>query len=68
MDTCLINGNCYDDGEDNPENPLETCNATLNTTVWTEITPVASTSAGSTPITIASTPGEFFTCLMNELQ
>jgi len=34
--TCLINGKCYDDGEFNPENPSERCNASRSATASNE--------------------------------
>ena len=55
----MINGNCYVDGEVNPENPLEICNATRNDTALTESTP--------TGITYTSASGEFFCCLISLL-
>ena len=48
--TCLISGNCYDDGEVNPENSFEICDAMRNTTAWIDITPTGSTAAGSTAV------------------
>jgi len=35
--TCLIDGNCYAYGEINPEDPSQSCNATRNATVWSDI-------------------------------
>jgi len=56
-DTCLINGNCYDDGEPNPENPLQSCNATSSGTEWTKI---VTTERTTVVIDISSTAtGEF---------
>ena len=70
--TCLISGNCYDDGEVNPENSFEICDAMRNTTAWIDITPTGSTAAGSTaaaitPTTITSAfaPGELFLFCIN---
>jgi len=51
----LINGNCYDDGEVNPENQLQSCNATNSATEWTEeVTPPTTTAAPSTEATSTS--------------
>jgi len=52
--TCLINENCYEDGEVNPENSFEICDATING--WTGFSPANDTSTVS-----ATTPtGEFY--------
>jgi len=56
--TCLISGNCYDDGESNPENSYQLCDATRNSTAWTALTPTEpaeTTVAVSTPST-STTP------------
>ena len=37
MNTCLIDGNCYDPGEVNPENPSQLCDPLRSTTAWTGI-------------------------------
>ena len=61
MNTCLIDGNCYEEGEVNPENPLEVCDGTLNG--WTGAA-TGSTVTGSVPTSTASasTPGRLFCC------
>ena len=38
MNTCLIDGNCYDSGEVNPENPSQLCDPLRSTAGWTGIT------------------------------
>jgi len=35
--TCLIDENCYFDGEINPQDPLQRCNATQDATAWSDI-------------------------------
>lgn len=54
VNTCLIDGNCYDDGDLNPENPFEFCNATSNTTAWAEIITTTTTTITTTS-TVRST-------------
>ena len=48
--TCLIDGNCYADGEVNPKVGSQRCNATSNTTAWSDI--------GQTPRRIRAGVGE----------
>lgn len=31
---CLIDGNCYSNGDENPANPCEECNPAINPTTW----------------------------------
>jgi len=61
VNTCLINGNCYDDGEVNPENSFEFCNASSNSTEWTVISLPESTTVEITSTVILTTtaPGDF---------
>jgi len=49
--TCLIDGNCYDDGEVNPQNPLQSCDAASDDSGWSGIS-TGSTVTGGTPSTM----------------
>ena len=56
VNTCLIGGNCYADGEVNPENPFESCDAVNNATEWSGVA-TGSTVTGSAPTGITATSG-----------
>jgi len=63
VNTCLINGNCYDDGEVNPRNSLQSCDAASDATRWTGVAHTGSTVTASTAgrITTATSSRDTFT-------